>query len=385
MEGTLVPVSVNYNYANPYSWGSAYAFRESLNSAYAATYGIIPQFEPRANNGFANPTISYATAPLKSVPDPAYASLFTANSAGPVGISANSWGPTSLTANLPPMLSPQPTMIEAADEPVGDLYDWSDLPTEEPTRRTRRQRRDRSETSGEAQKPRQTVEGKIVGDPVYYGADGEYYKILGKAGKIYNLFSDDGIQLNGKYSSFDMGAGKTGNAITELGFVNNGKETTVKLSETKLTVTSLGKTMEFDTAPNAKSENYEDENISWNANNKKLTFKAEGPDGEKWEFAVSRESYLPGNNAKRTNWLNIDFTGSNIVKGEYTTTGLWGHSFDGTKSDVDGKDDTGGGGVLRAPDGSILSKTVQGADYDKALAGYEMDSLTDTTGGWSTY
>lgn len=381
----MFPVSVNYNYATQYGWANAYAFQESLNSAYEATYGVIPQIVPVANYNFAPPAISYGTGAIKSVPDPAYASLFAANSPGPIGLSANSWGPTELSANLPPIWSPKRQIVEIANEPVGDLYNWNDAPTEEPTRRRRRERPDRTETPDEPAKPRQTVTGKIVGDPVYHGADGEYYKILGQANKIYNLFSDDGIQLNGKYTSFDMGAGKKGNAITELGFVNNGKETTLKLNGTKLQVNSLGKSMEFDTGPNATSANFEDENISWNGKSKKLTFKAEGPDGEKWDFTVSRESYLPQGASKRTHWLNIDFAGTNIVKGDYTTTGLWGHSFDGQKSDVDSRDDTGGGGVLRAPDGSILSKTVQGSEYDNALAIYEMESLTDTSGGWSTY
>lgn len=381
----MFPVSGNHNYAANYGWAGGYAFRESLNSAYEAIYGTLPQIVPYANSNYSQPPINYPTGKTKSVPDPAYASLFFANSPAPIGRSANAWGPVLLEANLPPIWGPIHSSVEYTDEPVGDLYSWNPAPEEEPHRRRRRDRPAASNNQDEPAKPRQTVTGKIIGDPFYYGADGEKYKILGKANKIYNLFSDDGIQLNGKYTSFDMGSGKTGNAITELGFVNNGNETTLKLSETKLKVTSLGKTMEFDMGLNSNSPDYEDENISWNGKSKKLTLKAEGPDGEKWEFVVSRQSYLPPGASKRTHWLNIDFSGTNIVKGDYTTTGLWGHSFDGTKSDVDSKDDTGGGGVLRAPDGSVLSKTVQGAEYDKALAGYEMDSLTDTTGGWSTY
>ena len=55
--------------------------------------------------------------------------------------------------------------------------------------------------------------GSIVGDPHFTGFDGERYDIQGEDGKIYNLLSDKGIQVNGKFSKVN---GNT-TVVSEMG------------------------------------------------------------------------------------------------------------------------------------------------------------------------
>jgi hypothetical protein len=46
-------------------------------------------------------------------------------------------------------------------------------------------------------------EGRIWGDPHFIGADGGKYDVQGQAGKVYNLLSDQGFQMNGRFDKYD--------------------------------------------------------------------------------------------------------------------------------------------------------------------------------------
>jgi len=48
-------------------------------------------------------------------------------------------------------------------------------------------------------------DGKVWGDPRYQGADGEVYDVHGEPGKIYNLLSDSGLQVNTQYKAWGAG------------------------------------------------------------------------------------------------------------------------------------------------------------------------------------
>ncbi len=65
------------------------------------------------------------------------------------------------------------------------------------------------------------VSGSIVGDPHFTGADGEHYDVQGHAGQTYNLLSDNGIEVNGRFQAYgDNGATTVG----EMGITVRGDD-----------------------------------------------------------------------------------------------------------------------------------------------------------------
>jgi hypothetical protein len=77
--------------------------------------------------------------------------------------------------------------------------------------------------------------GRIWGDPHFVGGDGGHYDVQGEAGKTYNLLSDSGLQLNGKFDGWSNGVtvvGETGLTVagddgstSQIGFSKDGKAT----------------------------------------------------------------------------------------------------------------------------------------------------------------
>ena len=66
--------------------------------------------------------------------------------------------------------------------------------------------------------------GRIYGDPHFIGQDGDRYDVQGEAGKTYNLLSDQGFQMNGR---FDAWGDKGATAVGAVGIVAGGDEVTV--------------------------------------------------------------------------------------------------------------------------------------------------------------
>jgi hypothetical protein len=72
------------------------------------------------------------------------------------------------------------------------------------------------------------TKGSITGDPHFTGFDGETYDVMGEAGKTYNLLSDKGVQVNGKFVQWgDKGATVLGSVGLTVGdskiqYDNNG-------------------------------------------------------------------------------------------------------------------------------------------------------------------
>ncbi len=62
---------------------------------------------------------------------------------------------------------------------------------------------ERSAGSPAANGPVIAGEGRIWGDPHFVGADGGKYDVQGEAGKTYNLLSDRGFQMNGRFDKYD--------------------------------------------------------------------------------------------------------------------------------------------------------------------------------------
>ena len=291
-----------------------------------------------------------------------------------IGSTANSWGPAPLYSdpNLP--VSDFTKFVVNDDgynyhEPVGDLYNWDpakeDPKCEEPKRR--RQRRDDPEPEPEKKHVYDKVTGRVWGDPHFDGADAEKYDIQGKAGVIYNILSDDNVQVNAKFAKFNNS--DTANAMGELGFRINGDE--IKVGYDK----SGKKLVEINDVAQEMGSDWSKNGVTWKDG--KLSVEAKSTDGESWNFDVKFQR------AGNTNYLDLGITGDDIGKNSTTTTGLWGHSLNNENTG----DRKGGGGVLLGPDGKPISKSAKenDAEHDAAMALYVEKELFTTSSKWSNY
>jgi hypothetical protein len=182
-------------------------------------------------------------------------------------------------------------------------------------------------------------------------SDDAYWKMNSlQTGKVYNVFSDEAIQVNGKFS---------GGKPQELGFVVDGDEVKVTLENGKTKVTVNG---------DVKST-YDSEFIKLTANGE-LTITSGDSDDENYRFVVNAAS----------GGLDMKATANNIGSNGTRSSGLLGDAISGNIKDSN--NDANGAGYLRNQDGS-LSKT--GADMSKALREYLVDDLFDTSSGRSVY
>lgn len=67
--------------------------------------------------------------------------------------------------------------------------------------------------------------GSITGDPHFLGAEGQKYDVQGTAGDTYNLLSDTGIEVNGKFQQW---GNSSANTVGELGIDLNGDKVDIK-------------------------------------------------------------------------------------------------------------------------------------------------------------
>ena len=170
--------------------------------------------------------------------------------------------------------------------------------------------------------------------------------------RVYNVFSDEGIQVNGKF--------KDGKA-TELGFVVDGDEvkfTTVTGNNTLITVNGRVVT------------NYKSDYI--NVTNGVLTVSGGDSDGENYSFRVTAEN----------DFLNMVANVDNIGDNGTRSSGLLGDALSSNIRDGGSTGDDDGAGYLRDENGA-LSNT--GDDMTRALREYLMDDLFDTSSGRSVY
>ena len=170
--------------------------------------------------------------------------------------------------------------------------------------------------------------------------------------RVYNVFSDEGIQVNGKF--------KDGKA-TELGFVVDGDEvkfTTVTGNNTLITVNGRVVT------------NYKSDYI--NVTNGVLTVSGGDSDGENYSFRVTAEN----------DFLNMLANVDNIGDNGTRSSGLLGDALSSNIRDGGSTGDDDGAGYLRDENGA-LSNT--GDDMTRALREYLMDDLFDTSSGRSVY
>jgi hypothetical protein len=174
------------------------------------------------------------------------------------------------------------------------------------------------------------------------------YKMRGlQPNKYYNVFSDEGIQVNGKFND--------NSRATELGFVVDDDEVSVSVDGNKLKVTVNG----------VVQTNYKSEFITLDGSELKINYG--DSEDENYAFSVK----VGGDNL-----LDLAAAVRNVGANSTRSTGLLGDGISGNIKD--NGNDTDGAGYLRNQDGSL---STPGANMAKALREYIVDGLFDTESG----
>lgn len=180
-----------------------------------------------------------------------------------------------------------------------------------------------------------------------------------KEGKIYNLFSDEGIQVGGRFAP--NAAGK--NIATEFGFYVDGRRVIVTKDENGVMKVNGGEPTAADIAAG----------ITKNANGEIEVKSSSG--GEDWSFTVGKGTAQDG--------LSLAIAGKEIGSNDTRTSGLWGELMGSRSSNAAAGLDDDGAGYIRNEFGELTS--LKDADIASALATYVLSSYSDTDSGWSNY
>lgn len=190
---------------------------------------------------------------------------------------------------------------------------------------------------------------RIWGDPHFIGADGGKFDVQGEAGKTYNLLSDKGFQMNGR---FDKWHSEGTTVVGQVGITAGSNYVQV------------------------------DKNGTTNVNGQELK------DGQRIELRNGGYAERKGNNitVKSGEWevefqtqgdhINMDIKTDNAVSDGVRPHGLIGQTFDGDGKARNGDAGAGaqGGGAIEKADGS-MSK----AGDKNTVKSYEVSALWDTT------
>lgn len=189
---------------------------------------------------------------------------------------------------------------------------------------------------------------RIWGDPHFIGADGDKFDVQGEAGKTYNLLSDRGFQMNGRFDSWG-GAGAT--VVGEVGI--NAGTNYINVDKSGKAVVN-GHVLKDGERVALRDGGYVEKKGN------EVTVKA----GE-WEvnFQTHRDH------------INMDIKTQNAVADGVKPQGLIGQTFDGDGKALIGDAGTGaqGGGAIRGADGKIAA-----AGDKTAVKSYEVSALFDT-------
>lgn len=202
--------------------------------------------------------------------------------------------------------------------------------------------------------PGQVIAGKgrIWGDPHFICADGGKYDVQGAAGKIYNLLSDDGFQMNGRFDAWGTGGATV---VGEVGINAKGDIVRVKADGT---ATVNGREVKDGERVRLANGGHVERN------GKETTVKS----GE-WKVEFQAQASRNGD------FLNMDVSTANAVADGVRPHGLLGQTFDGDGIARNGDKGAGaqGGGAIET---LAMTRTERG---DKsAVVSYEVSSLTDT-------
>ncbi len=193
-------------------------------------------------------------------------------------------------------------------------------------------------------------DGKIWGDPHFVGADGGKYDVHGEHGKVYNILSDAGIQVNSQFANWNS---KTATIMNKIGIVADGHTIAFDRSG-KLTIDGEAVTA---------NGSYLDGAVTKNG----LRVQVET---EEYSIALKVAQHKNGN------YLNIDFASDNAAADGILPHGLWGQTADGDgiARNGDRSYTAQGGGAIEDENGNITAKGDK-----QAYKSYEVDGLFDTT------
>ncbi len=191
--------------------------------------------------------------------------------------------------------------------------------------------------------------GRIWGDPHFIGADGGKYDIQGRPGGIYNLLSDSGFQMNGR---FDAWGSRGATVVGEVGIVAGGNRITVeKDGDVRINGQVLrdGQSVTLSDGTTVAKDG-----------------RTVSIESAEWDVSIKSQ------NSRHGNYLNIDVSTENAIADGVKPHGLLGQTFDGDGEARNGDKGSGaqGGGAIETVGGSM---TEEG---DKTTVGsYEVGSM----------
>ncbi|WP_150526941.1 hypothetical protein, partial [Roseibium sediminis] len=186
--------------------------------------------------------------------------------------------------------------------------------------------------------------------PHFVGADGGTYDIQGEAGKTYNLLSDKGVQVNGRFDQW--GAANSGMTVVgAVGISANGNQITYDVDGT---LSINGQAIEG---------NGEFLGGQVKRDRTTVTIKA-------GEYTVTVKDW--------GRHLMLDFRSDNAVADNVKPHGLWGVTVDGDGKARMGDKGRGtqGGGAIENANGEIVAKGDK-----QTVKEYEVGGLLDTNFG----
>ncbi len=187
--------------------------------------------------------------------------------------------------------------------------------------------------------------GRVWGDPHFVGAEGGKYDVMGEPGKVYNILSDRGIQMNARFDSWKGQADAT--IMSDVG-ITLGRDQVQFGVDGKLFIN--GEEVEDGQHLGGKVVKNGD-TVTINSGEYEITLKDNG------------------------DHLNYDFKSSNVVSDGVKPHGLWGQSADGDGNPRNGDEGKGaqGGGAIEKLDGTISERGDK-----ETYKLYEVGGLFDT-------
>lgn len=202
---------------------------------------------------------------------------------------------------------------------------------------------------GASAEPVVSGSGRIWGDPHFIGADGDKYDVQGQAGKSYNLLSDQGFQMNGRFDKWGDG---DATVVGKVGIVAGANY--IDVDKTGTTMVN-GKELKDGERIDLRDGGF-------------VERKGSDIHLSKGEWEVDFQT--------QGDHINLDVKTANANADGVLPHGLIGQTFDGDGKALTGDEGSGaqGGGVLAKADGSL-----SGSGDRSTVQSYEVGALWDTT------
>lgn len=193
---------------------------------------------------------------------------------------------------------------------------------------------------------------RIWGDPHFIGADGGKFDVQGEAGKTYNLLSDKGFQMNGRFDKWGGDPRQT--VVGEVGISAGSNYISVSKNGT---ATVNGQALK---------------------DGQRVALRDGGYAEKRGNDIVVKKGEWEVNFQTRGDHINMDIKTDNAIADGVKPHGLIGQTFDGDGKARNGDRYMGaqGGGAIEDANGNI----ARAGDKD-AVKSYEVDTLWDTTFG----